>query len=78
MENLLNAQRDLMYRSRDELNSVVNRVLPQGNENSGEAISIRSDMNLYYQMVGSLYTSILHEKIAKKVVAYCEKYNIMI
>lgn len=32
MENLLDAQRDLMYRSRDELNSVVNRVLPQGDE----------------------------------------------
>lgn len=78
MENLLNLQRDLMYQSRDELNSVVNRVLPQGDENSGEAISIRNDMNLYYQMVGSLYTSIIHEKISKKLVAYCEKYNITI
>lgn len=78
MENLLDAQRDLMYRSRDELNSVVNRVLPQGDENSDEAKSIRSDMNLYYQMVGSLYTSIIHEKILNKLIAYCEKYNIMI
>lgn len=78
MENLLDLQRDLMYQCRSELCALVNRVLPQGDENSDEAKSIRSDMDLYCHMVGSLYTSIIHEKIVNKVIAYCEKYNITI
>lgn len=76
-ENLLNLGRDAMYVSRAELTSLVNSTLPKGDINSELAKTIQGKVDVYQKMVGTLYTAIIHDEIAKLLIEYKQIYNIV-
>lgn len=74
--NIVDLCRDEMYVHREHLTEYVNQILPKGNIYDELAITIRSKLEVYHKMNGTLYTAIIHDEIVSLIDNYKLKYNI--